>query len=482
MKGDFTRDTFLAANQFSRVLWQQGRVQLDADMNEQVSILLHYLQTLATDLIGSHGGPCENCGFEIIKKEGGDYLIGNGRYYVDGILCEVDGEDKVEVNGPVTEKKGILFSAHKKQNGLEMETGKSCLMYLDVWERLVTSLEHPLMRESALGGPDTSARAQTVWQVKVKALKESPYTDSQWPGFLEGVQPANRGLLRAKCQSPSPSRGDDPCIIPPDNVYRGQENQLYRVEIHQGGELGTASFKWSRDNGSVVFGISRTAGTTIFLNSLGGDEYKSLKVDDWVEISDDSYELAGVDAEPRPLFQIGKIDRQSQTVTLKNPDNQAIPDYEAGQAASLHALLRRWDHVFKPEYKSVENENGAIKVVEDQWLLLENGIQVYFVKLEGEVEHTYRRGDYWLIPARTVTGDIEWPKEEGKLEAKAMRPHGVTHHYAPLAQIVGNGDVQTPGLRHFFKAMAGKNNCTEGTETAAELTAAKKGKAKQGTS
>ena len=45
-RGDFTRDTFDPAKRFLRVLYQQGRVQLDADFNEQVSILLHYLQSL----------------------------------------------------------------------------------------------------------------------------------------------------------------------------------------------------------------------------------------------------------------------------------------------------------------------------------------------------------------------------------------------------------------------------------------------------
>ena len=48
-RGDFTRDTYNPSKQFLRVFMQQGRVQLDADWNEQVSILLNYLQTLATD-------------------------------------------------------------------------------------------------------------------------------------------------------------------------------------------------------------------------------------------------------------------------------------------------------------------------------------------------------------------------------------------------------------------------------------------------
>ncbi len=65
MKGDFSRDTFYPEKSFSRVLMQQGRVQLDADWNEQTSILLHYMRTLAADLIGQHGGPGD--AFKLVK-------------------------------------------------------------------------------------------------------------------------------------------------------------------------------------------------------------------------------------------------------------------------------------------------------------------------------------------------------------------------------------------------------------------------------
>ena len=51
-RGDFTRDTFWRANHFCQVLMQQGRVQLDADWNEQSAILLHFLRSLARDVIG----------------------------------------------------------------------------------------------------------------------------------------------------------------------------------------------------------------------------------------------------------------------------------------------------------------------------------------------------------------------------------------------------------------------------------------------
>src|SRR5437762_10311776 len=94
-RGDFTRDTFNPLKHFRRVLIQQGRVQLDADWNEQGAILLHYLQSLAADLIGQHGGSSDGAAFKInainsALNVANDFQICAGNYYVDGILCEVD--------------------------------------------------------------------------------------------------------------------------------------------------------------------------------------------------------------------------------------------------------------------------------------------------------------------------------------------------------------------------------------------------------
>ena len=49
MKADLTRSSFDPLNNFSRVLMQQGRVQLDADWNEQADILLYALRRFIAD-------------------------------------------------------------------------------------------------------------------------------------------------------------------------------------------------------------------------------------------------------------------------------------------------------------------------------------------------------------------------------------------------------------------------------------------------
>jgi hypothetical protein len=57
MHADLSRLTFRPERHYSAVVAQQGRVQLDADANEQTAIQLHQVRTLARDLIGRYGGP-----------------------------------------------------------------------------------------------------------------------------------------------------------------------------------------------------------------------------------------------------------------------------------------------------------------------------------------------------------------------------------------------------------------------------------------
>src|SRR6185312_8292386 len=56
MNGDFSRVTFEAKNQYSRVLMQQGRVLLDADWNEQAAIFHYALRTFIRDIFGPRWG------------------------------------------------------------------------------------------------------------------------------------------------------------------------------------------------------------------------------------------------------------------------------------------------------------------------------------------------------------------------------------------------------------------------------------------
>ncbi len=95
MPGDFSRRTFDRKKHYSGVLIQQGRVQVDADPNEQLEIQDHRTETETIDVIGPCGVSLPNDGFKIdkLKNEKGpvrDLSIAPGRIYVDGILCELE--------------------------------------------------------------------------------------------------------------------------------------------------------------------------------------------------------------------------------------------------------------------------------------------------------------------------------------------------------------------------------------------------------
>src|SRR4051812_24903072 len=101
MRGDITRQTFRSGNHYRSVLQQQGRVQLDADWNEQADIQAYLDRTVTADLIGGSGAPRGNPGMAIAasakpgEAAGAELWIREGHYYVDGILCENDATVKL---------------------------------------------------------------------------------------------------------------------------------------------------------------------------------------------------------------------------------------------------------------------------------------------------------------------------------------------------------------------------------------------------
>lgn len=429
MKADLTRLTFNQTR--TRVVMQQGRVQLDADWNEQAQIFLQALRGLAQDLIGPHGGPQANLGFNITANSSNpfDFQISGGEYYVQGVRCQV-----LEQFSYLSQPNYPLPAGAKLAAG-------SYHLYLDVWERLITYVEDDSMREVALDGPDTAARTQLIYQVKALPVAKG----TQNPvcltvaDLISQLQPPNPGSLMAVAKQQGVSA--DPCVIAPNASYRGPENQLYRIEIHSGGSVPGATFKWSRENGCVVFPIVSIASgggsTTVTLESLGRDDRFGLNEGDWVEIQDDDYVLQN---RAEPLLQVQSIASSTRTVTLNG-----VPVSNVGQDATKHPLLRRWDETAgDPDEGGLQlsASDNAVTIVEGSWLDIEDGIQIEFQPAAAQgATNNYRTGMYWLIPARTATGNIEWPTTTSTNASgqtvtgpAAVAPSG-PHWYAPLAVI-----------------------------------------------
>ncbi|MDE3084307.1 MAG: hypothetical protein KGJ37_03680, partial [Verrucomicrobiota bacterium] len=68
MKADLSRSTFSQKKHYHDVRLQQGRVQLDADWNEQIDIAAHRVETETLDVVGKCGAPEHNAAFALATK------------------------------------------------------------------------------------------------------------------------------------------------------------------------------------------------------------------------------------------------------------------------------------------------------------------------------------------------------------------------------------------------------------------------------
>lgn len=442
MKGDFSRVTFDPLKHFSSVLMQQGRVQLDADWNEHAAILLWQIRRLARGVIGEFGCAGSNA-FKVIEKDKSSLQVSPGLAFVHGIA--VENGAGVPVSMPAPPKAGSTFrvaeSAALVNNpggvavannpaGVPVnkpapapeghptdEVAPDWFVMLAVWERLITWRDDPSIREIALGdGIDTTVRSKVMWKIVVKSSSESVGSNDR-PQMTAGLDGGGKST--------------DICNIPPDAGYRGATNHLYRIEIHNtpASVKDTVKFKWSRENASLVFPVLKVEGTSLFLDGVGRDDRLCLHPGDFLEF--ESTDISWTEALPLALVKIVDPDRMMVTV-------DQVPDSFKVGKDNLPAV-RRWDH-------SQQNSGGLTAVTEGSAISIENGLNVTF---SAGAAAACRRGDYWLIPART--GGV-WKPPAFALDA--TRPH---YSLVPLAgfSLSANGDIANlKDMRYVFDHLA----------------------------
>ncbi len=419
MAGDYTRVTFDPDRDYAGVLMQQGHVALDADWNELVDLIDRRLRVGTIDLVGRCVVPGETPDGFRIGLTGGRLTIGRGRAYVDGILAECHGGDPQVYDPVLGERHGSLPLDYEHQRYLPnaavvapRPTSGTHLAYLDVWRREVTALEDPDLVDKAVG-VETTTRLQTAWQVRLLEVPAGTTCGTELPKW-DALTAPSAGRLTTKAVGPVE---DDPCTVASTGGYRGTENRLYRVEIHEAGPLGTATFKWSRDDGSIAFPVTGidSARTRLTATQTGRDSVARISIRDWVEVTDDWRELNGL---PGELRKVSDVADGEETITLA----AALP---AGAFDPLdrsrHMRVRRWDE----GGVEVDAAGGIVQVpaVAGQPIDLEDGVQLSF-----EVEPaggSFHGGDHWVFAARTADASVE------PLESEP--PRGILHHFFRLA-------------------------------------------------
>jgi nitrous oxidase accessory protein NosD len=444
MGPDFSRVRFDPLRDYAGSDLQQGRVLLDADVNEQTAIVDRRLRALASDTLGrAKVSSTTPDGFEITLLAG-MLQIGKGRLYVDGLLAENHGAASTDPSkrlfddllGETSFADPIRYDAQPYlPDPPALPTDGRHLVYLDVWNRAVTHLEQADLVENAVG-IDTSARVQTVWQMRVLAddagtdpTCASP--DADVPGWSALIAPST-GVLSTGTFEVAPA--EDPCELPPTGGYRGLENQLYRVEIHDAGQPGAgATFKWSRDRvGSRVASV--ISGSELEFETLGRDDVLRFNSGDWVEITDDVRELSQASGEMRRIT-VTEATRRIQFTPALPADMLPGSFPDSVFPRERHMRVFRWDQkglVFRTDAGGTPvqvqdldapGSSGVIAVpAEGTTLLLENGVTVGFASTGAK---GFRAGDYWWFAARTAEASVEI--------LDRAPPYGIHHHYARLA-------------------------------------------------
>jgi len=442
MSGDYSRIDFDPKRDYTGVLLQQGRPLTDRDWNDLVAQHNRRIQAGTLDASSPLFVATTTAdAFNIVSDGAGGFTIGRGRLYVDGLLAENHGTGALQWDAELAERYGKDAIPYTKQpylpNAPALPTsGGPNLVYLDVWQREVTRFEDGDIVEPALG-VDTTTRLQTVWQVKLLTNVGAGVvcaTPLDQIGAWKTQTAPSAGRLTTKTGDVP---GDvNPCIIPPAGGYKGLENQLYRVEIHKKGPLGTATFKWSRDNASVETQVTQIPDLShLVVESVGKDDVLRFSDGDWIEITDDWREFSGLPGELH-MIKVGKgVDDATRIITLDQPLSTASPfpvDAQGNVDPKRHTRIRRWDQKGKILDKNgnaytdlgAAGSTGEVAVpTGGLQLLLENGILVAFdVDPAGGEFHV---GDYWTFAARIGDASIELLDKEP--------PRGIHHHYAKLA-------------------------------------------------
>ena len=471
MKGDFTRSTFKPEKHYSSVRMQQGRLQLDADWNEQVDILAHLNKAQIKDLIGHSGVPNseENAqSFKISSISGEkDFTITRGRIYVDGILCELEKDTKY------TEQPDYPNALQEDLGQEELKEG-DYIAYLDVWQRHITSVDDPQIREVALENvPDTATRTKTVWQVKLLQVREgddAEETDDAkkkaeetakktWKQFLEKQHECNISLT--------------PKVFPNANL----DNHLYRVEIHEGGKAEDATFKWSRDNGFVVSAIQKINHNiiTIRQNNNNDDAWQLARPGQWIEIlrndKKENWELSG---KPGILVRLQRVLGNNLILDLSSIHSKRnLPEqFSAQENQEEQYKVRLWDYTID----TGEKAGIPVSFAKNPNFIRLQGEGIA-VKFEVKDNYNYQTGYYWLIPTRRISQNIlEWPKNpKDKDSYSSLPPNRIEHHHSRLALINFSNQTVTdyrkpfPSLINCLDHTNGKVDISEITNSDASL-------------
>ena len=421
MKGDFSTFRHKPEDNDQAVLYQQGRVTLDADLTASELIDLHWRAQAGRDVIGAGVAAVptgDSAGFKVESAAvaGGEVRLAvhPGRVWADGILAYLPA-DPTKPDAAVTRVATYLEPPVNTGGPSEQDIGREVrdAVVLELALDELNAFQEPArLLEPALGGPDTAERVTT--RVRFGLVRLAPGEDCTTIAKKLVDVPAGKGRLTASLAAPAPIEGDCPVVA--GGGYSGMEHNLYRVEI-AAADATAASFKWSQFNGGLVGrgtftggGTPRcviTANRTAIVSSQLTDFYlEALTFDAGLGYWQVAYGAAA------------KLDSEHELV-LSGTQFGSVP------AGPSSVFFRLWNGI-----APVSAFAGAATELID-------GINLAF-DAEGP-SATYRPGDYWTFPVRA--GDVV----NSAILVDGQQPQGAVLRRVPLAEISWSGTDPAAG-------------------------------------
>lgn len=248
---DRARNSYDATRDWRAVLAQQGRVTLEADINEQTKITGEERRREAIDVIGPVGSP--DGGYAVsVSSDGGDVLIGPGTLYLGGWRATLPPPAMATASQP-----GWL-----DMPPWPAPTGNQSVALLRI-EQTVIAVEDTALLEVALGGPDSAGRLRLLQHVlripttaatcldAATGLAEYAKTNGQVYDQATGELTSTARLEVAPVNVPTTP---GPCDPPAQGGYLQADNQMIRVAVTQYDPTSRqGTLVWGWNNASFLY-------------------------------------------------------------------------------------------------------------------------------------------------------------------------------------------------------------------------------------
>lgn len=405
MSSDKARVSHDANQQYRTVVAQQGRVTLEADWNEAQQISSEEEQANLINIIGSSGTPDD--GYRVLETGKPptppfDFSVQQGTMYVGGNRVVLPNE--VQYNNQSEWLDRIGDPDWVDPSIPNTPTPQKEFVYLLLREQEVSAVEDSVLRETALGGPDTTQRTRLIQRIVRSQTEENScataldFARKHWLTKGLAFDSKTMGLKSATTLQVSFLES----AIPPDlcdpearGGYLGAENQLIRVQI-SAVDLKKNQYKliWGFDNASFLYRVTAdSTGQILKLQTEPVDDFHRPQTGQTVEVLRSAARLSNgefiASATGQVVTLLAPYNRDTQEINLPAP----LPSEYLDLDLSPRLFLRIWEQEI--------NFTPDVPVS-----LGETGLQVTL----SSPSQPFHVDDYWFFAVRPLTSTSIYPQ------------------------------------------------------------------------